>query len=161
MKKLFRTPIFNQKDIFNLRTPLIIIGSAGSGKTMLTLEKMKECTGDILYVTHSPYLVEHSRNLYYANGYENEEQNLDFLSYHEFIETIKVPDGKEINFNLFSSWFNRHKNKSFNDANKLYEEFKGVITGTIIDKKHLSLDDYCNLGIKQSIFPIDGAESHR
>ena len=35
-----------QEDIFQLNPPLIIIGSAGSGKTMLTLEKMKTCPGE-------------------------------------------------------------------------------------------------------------------
>lgn len=142
-----------QDEIFSLRLPLMIIGSAGSGKTMLTLEKMKECRGDILYVTHSPYLVENSRNLYYANQYNNDDQNLDFLSYNELLETVKVPEGKEIGIKQFSNWLLRqHKPKQFNDANKLYEEFKGVITGTMIDRKYLSREDYISLGIKQSIF---------
>ncbi|MES9902866.1 MAG: hypothetical protein ABW168_09300 [Sedimenticola sp.] len=55
-----------QNAIYALQPPLIIIGSAGSGKTALTLEKMKESEGDILYITRSPYLVHNSRELYYA-----------------------------------------------------------------------------------------------
>jgi len=142
-----------QGEIFQLPFPLIIVGSAGSGKTALTLEKMKECYGDILYITHSPFLVENSRNLYYANQYHNEEQNIDFLSYLELLETVKVPDGKEINSKIFSSWLARqNRTKLFNDANKLYEEFKGVITGSIIKQKYLLRDEYLNLGVKQSIF---------
>ena len=53
------------------RPPLIIVGSAGSGKTALTLEKMKAAAGDILYVTRSPFLARHARDLYYAHGYES------------------------------------------------------------------------------------------
>ena len=47
----------DQQEIFDLLPPLVIIGSAGSGKTALTLEKMKQATGDVLYVSHSPFLV--------------------------------------------------------------------------------------------------------
>lgn len=141
-----------QHEILQLRFPLIVIGSAGSGKTVLTLEKMKECYGDILYITNSPFLVESSRNLYYSNQYSNEDQNIDFLSYRELLETIKVPEGKEINSKLFAGWLTKHRTKLFNDANKIYEEFKGVITGSIIHKRHLSKDEYISLGIKQSIF---------
>ena len=53
-----------QHDIFQWPLPLVLIGSAGSGKTALTLEKLKTYSGKILYVTHSPYLVQHARNLY-------------------------------------------------------------------------------------------------
>lgn len=142
-----------QYEIFKLHFPLIIVGSAGSGKTALTLEKMKECYGDILYITHSPFLVENSRNLYYTNQYTNEDQNIDFLSYRELLETVKVPDSQEINSKIFSTWLAKQdRPRSFNDPNKLYEEFKGVITGSITDKKYLSRENYLALGIKQSIF---------
>jgi hypothetical protein len=145
-----------QYDIFMLHFPLIIIGSAGSGKTVLTLEKMKECYGDILYITHSPFLVENSRNLYYANQYNNEDQNIGFLSYRELLETVKVPDGKEVNSKIFSAWLaGQNRTKLFSDANKLYEEFKGVITGSIINQRYLLRDEYTNLGIKQSIFRLE------
>ena len=52
-----------QDEAFSLRPPLILIGSAGSGKTVLTLEKLKQLKDDILYVTRSQYLAENSRNL--------------------------------------------------------------------------------------------------
>lgn len=142
-----------QYAILKFNFPLIIIGSAGSGKTVLTLEKMKECYGDILYITHSPFLVEYSRNLYYANQFSNEDQNIDFLSYRELLETIKIPEGKEINSRMFSTWLIRQNRiRLFKDANKLFEEFKGVLTGSVIDKKYLTRDEYIGLGIKQSIF---------
>jgi len=73
---------WQQDNIFNHPIPLIIIGSAGSGKTMLTLEKMKSCPGSVLYVTNSPYLVQNARDLYYANYYTNDDQEVEFLSYN-------------------------------------------------------------------------------
>lgn len=73
----------DQEAIYREDPPLVIVGSAGSGKTALTLEKKKDVTGDILYVTRSPFLVRNAWDLYFANGYDNEEQNIDFLSYRE------------------------------------------------------------------------------
>ncbi|MDX2303361.1 MAG: 3'-5' exonuclease [Microscillaceae bacterium] len=142
-----------QEEVFQLPSPLIIIGSAGSGKTALTLEKMKTLPGKILYTTLSAFLVENSHNLYYALGYENEKQEVDFMSFNEFLSSIEVPQGKEIDYRAFEQWIWRFKQShKIKDAYKVYEEFKGVITGAIVDKPHLSKEDYLNLGVKQSIF---------
>ncbi|MCD8524509.1 MAG: hypothetical protein LRY67_01715, partial [Gammaproteobacteria bacterium] len=145
-----------QESIFQMNPPLILIGSAGSGKTMLTLEKMKQCLGEVLYVTGSDYLVQNARQLYYANYYSNEDQEVDFLSYREFCETIQVPQGKEMDFPQFSAWLSRSGKLSYlKEANKLYEEFKGVLTGNALDKRFLSKEDYLTLGVKQSIYPAN------
>ena len=145
-----------QQNIFNLPLPVIIIGSAGSGKTLLTLEKMKCCQGTILYVTGSPYLVQNAQQLYYAHGYNNDAQEIEFLSYRELLETIYLPEGKEMDFPTFSAWLTRtNRDKLFQDAHTLYEEFKGVITGNTLDKPYLSQQDYINLGIKQSIYALE------
>ena len=133
--------------------PLIIIGPAGSGKTALTLEKMKRAHGQVLYVTLSPYLADNSRNIYYAHHYENEDQEISFLSFREFLETMRVPDGREITYRVFASWLMRFpRQQRVADAHRLYEEFRGVITGSIVDKPYLSREDYLSLGIRQSIY---------
>jgi len=145
-----------QHEAFNQHSPLILIGSAGSGKTALTLEKIKMLTGDILYVTLSPYLTEHARNLYYAHNYENDEQNLDFLSFREFLESLRVPENRPMTFRAFAGWYGRHRHSyPIKDAHMLYEEFNGVLTGSAIDRPFLSRDDYQALGVRQSIFPSD------
>ncbi|MDP2100732.1 MAG: ankyrin repeat domain-containing protein [Methylobacter sp.] len=141
-----------QQSIFDLQPPLIVIGSAGSGKTALTLEKMKQAVGDVLYVTQSAYLVKNSRDLYYANHYDNPDQQIDFLSFQEFLESIRVPAGKPITFQAFQQWFSRFRQGQLKDAHKLFEEFRGVITGPATDKSWLSREDYLNLGVKESIF---------
>lgn len=143
----------SQQSIYTLQPPLVIIGSAGSGKTALTLEKMKHAVGDVLYVTQSTYLVKNSRDLYYAQGYDNEDQQVDFLSFQEFLESIQVPEGKPVTFQSFQQWFSRYRQGSqLKDAHKLFEEFRGVITGPATDKSWLSREDYLSLGIKESIF---------
>ncbi|MCX6998614.1 MAG: hypothetical protein NTV49_16405 [Kiritimatiellaeota bacterium] len=143
-----------QNEIFALRPPMILIGSAGSGKTVLTLEKLKQLSGDILYVTLSPYLAENARNLYYANGYDNERQSVDFLSYGEFLESIHVPEGRAITFRDFATRFGRHDHQTpaLRDTHKLYEEIHGVLTGSVVDRPMLSRAEYLNLGVRQSIF---------
>ncbi len=142
-----------QHEIFNLSPPLIVIGSAGSGKTVLTLEKLKHLSGDILYVTLSPYLAENARSLYYSNDYENDRQSIDFLSFKELLETIRVPEGREINYMEFERWFERYKHHApIKNTHQLYEEFNGVLTGYPVDRAILGRSDYLNLGVRRSIF---------
>lgn len=142
-----------QEETYQRPLPLIIIGPAGSGKTALTLEKMKAVPGRVLYVTLSRYLADNSRNLYYANNYENEDQEIAFLSFREFLETIRVPEGREITYSAFAKWLLRiPKQLRVSDAHRLYEEFRGVLTGSVVDKAHLSREDYRDLGVRQSIF---------
>lgn len=142
-----------QQDIFHLKPPAIIIGSAGSGKTVLTLEKLKQLHGSIVYVTRSPFLADNSRKLYYANGYDNEHQEIDFLSFDEFLGGIRMPEGRELTFREFSRWFERHRpTAKLKDAHALFEEFNGVITGMPVDCEYLSRENYLGLGVKQSIF---------
>ncbi len=142
-----------QDEIYRLPAPLIIIGPAGSGKTALTLEKMKAAAGEVLYVTLSRYLADNSRNIYYSNRYENETQEISFLSFREFLETMRVPEGREVTYSAFARWLMRFpKQQRVHDAHRLYEEFRGVITGSVIDKPWLGRDEYLNLGVRQSIY---------
>jgi hypothetical protein len=142
-----------QQEIYHHPAPLIIIGPAGSGKTALTLEKMKRVHGQVLYVTLSPYLADNSRNIYYAHHYENDDQEISFLSFREFLETMRVPEGREITYSIFAKWVIRFpRQQRVSDAHRLYEEFRGVITGSMIDKPWLSREDYLNLGVRQSIY---------
>ncbi len=150
----------DQDSIFRMSLPLIIIGSAGSGKTVLTLEKLKKLKGDVLYVTLSPYLTENASRLFYSSNYENEKLNIDFLSFRELLETLEVPAGKELDYKNFAYFFQRHKIAlKLKDAHKAFEEIRGVITGMDVSKKYLSRNDYLSLGIKQSIFLKNERES--
>ncbi len=149
-----------QQAVYELPPPLIVIGSAGSGKTALTLEKMKHAIGDVLYVTQSAYLVNNARDLYYANYYENPEQQIDFLSFQEFLESIRAPSGRPLDFARFQDWFARHRQAhGLRDAHKTFEEFRGVITGPATDKSWLSRADYLALGVKESIFAAEEREA--
>lgn len=141
-----------QLSIFEHTLPLVIIGSAGSGKTALLLEKLKLLTGSILYVTESPHLKERSEKLY--SEHPSSKGQITFYSFHEFLESIRIPPQTRCTKELFSQWFELHKSSSaIKDTHSLFEEFRGVLTATISEHIHLSLEEYQELGIKQSIFP--------
>lgn len=141
-----------QDMVYRLPPPVIVVGSAGSGKTALTLEKMKHAEGDVLYVTHSAYLATSARDLYYAYGYERDGQEAVFLSYREFLETIRVPQGREATWREFAAWFKRMR-QAFKgiDAHQAFEEIRGVIAADAAGI--YSLEQYRALGVRQSIFP--------
>jgi hypothetical protein len=148
-----------QQAVFSLPLPLVIIGSAGSGKTALTLEKMKQLRGRVAYISLSPYLVENAQRIYYAGAYQEEGQEIDFISFHDYLQGIKIPEGREIIFRDFDNWYSRYRQSfKFREPYKLYEEFRGVLTGSVVDKAWMSREDYLGLGIKQSIFPAQERE---
>ncbi len=138
------------------RPPLILIGSAGSGKTVLTLEKLRQLPGEVLYVTHSPYLVDNARTIYYAHHYENDAQEVSFLSLAEFVQSIGTPEGQPLTFAAFAAWFSRYRGASpVKDAHALHEEFNGVLSGSAPDRPCLSREDYLALGVRRSIFTAE------
>ena len=146
----------DQANIYSHRPPMVLIGSAGSGKTVLVLEKIKTLTGRILYTSLSPYLVDNARQLYYANGYENEDQEIDFLSFSQYLNSWQKPEGREIKYKQFNGWFQRHTIAlKFTDAYKLFEEFNGVITGQAIAGEFFTLPEYLALGVRQSVYTVE------
>ena len=142
-----------QEAVRRLPAPVVLVGSAGSGKTAVTLVKLREAEGHVLYVTQSAYLAQSARALYDAHGYENSTQEAEFLSYREFLETLHVPQGREVSFNAFHGWFDRNRTaaKALGDidAHALFEEFRGVIGAQPTGP--LSLPDYQALGPRQSL----------
>lgn len=140
-----------QEAIYRMPPPLVVVGSAGSGKTALTLEKLKHAEGEVLYVTLSAYLAQGARDLYYAHGFEHAGQDAVFLSYREFVESIHVPPGREAQWRDFAGWFARMR-QTFRDidAHQAFEEIRGVITAA--HDGALSRAVYCALGVRQSIF---------
>ena len=142
-----------QAAVFATPLPLIVVGSAGSGKTALTLEKLKTLPGHGLYLTRSSFLVENARSLYYAHRYANEGQEVDFLSLAELVETIRVPKGREARWPDFAAWFGRQPGPfAARDAHRIFEEVTGVLTGSAETEPYLSEEEYLALGVRQSIF---------
>ncbi len=140
-----------QDEVFRRPAPLIVVGSAGSGKMALTLEKLKGVEGDVLYVTRSAYLAQNARALYFHEGFESERQDATFLSYREFVESLRVPEGREVQWRDFAPWFDRQR-QDFRDIDgrQAFEEIQGVITAG--EDGPLGREAYRTLGVRQSLF---------
>ena len=146
-----------QDEAYRHPAPLVVIGSAGSGKTAVTLARLREAEGRVLYVTLSAYLAQSARALHAALGFENPKQEVDFLSYRELLETLHVPPGREVTLPVFAAWWQRveqGQRQSLRllgelDAQALFEEFRGVIGAQPAGP--LSLEDYLALGTRQSL----------
>ena len=147
-----------QQAVYRLNPPLIVVGSAGSGKTALTLEKLKDAAGEVLYVTQSPYLAQSARDLYRANGFVRDDQQAQFLSLRELVEELRIPPGREAGWPDFSAWFARVR-QGFKglDAHAVFEEIRGVITADAAGP--LGREAYLALGIRQSIYGAEQRES--
>lgn len=146
-----------QEAVESAPLPLVLIGSAGSGKTALALHRLRQATGPVLYVTQSAWLARSAREIYFAHGWDDAAQEPDFLSFREFLETLRVPDGREVRFADFAAWFARHRqNYRFTDAHACFEEFRGVIGSA--PEGVLDRDAYLVLGARQSIFGADERE---
>ncbi|MGX9687038.1 AAA family ATPase [Deinococcus wulumuqiensis] len=139
-----------QDAVYRTPAPVILVGSAGSGKTALTLQKLREMPGRVLYVTLSKFLAQSAAGLYGAHGFENEAQEVSFLSFADFLRTIRVPSGREVTFEDFRTWVTRQPGLKGGDAHQLFEEFRGVLSSSPAGA--LSREDYLGLGIRQSIY---------
>lgn len=142
-----------QDEAYRHPAPLVVIGSSGSGKTAVTLARLREAEGRVLYVTLSAYLAQSARNLHAALGFENPKQEVDFLSYRELLETLRVPPGREVTLPMFAAWCERHRQtlRLLGDleAQALFEEFRGVLGAQVAGP--MSPTDYLALGTRQSL----------
>lgn len=141
-----------QDEALRKRPPLVVIGSAGSGKTALLLERLRRVPGRVAYVTGSRWLAETARGLYVAfDGAPPEQEQADFLSYQQLLETVEVPRGRPVTFRDFLGFFERHRQKvRFADAHQCFEELRGVLTAE--PEGPLSREQYLALGVRQSMF---------
>ena len=141
-----------QDAVYRTPAPVILVGAAGSGKTVLTLQKLREMPGQVLYVTLSKFLAQSAAGLYGAHGFENEAQEVSFLSFADFLQTIRVPQGREVTFEDFRGWVTCQPGMKGGDAHQLFEEFRGVLSSSPTGA--LRREEYLGLGIRQSIYPV-------
>ena len=140
-----------QEAVLRAPCPILLVGTAGSGKTVLALERMRDARGDVAYVTRSAALAEHARTMYFAHRFEAEDQRADFRSFRELLESVRVPSAEPATYARFAAWFARHREATrFTDAHQAFEEIRGVVTAQ--PGGPLSREAYLGLGPRQSIF---------
>ncbi|PSF38606.1 DNA helicase UvrD [Aphanothece hegewaldii CCALA 016] len=153
-------------ELVNLRGNVILLGSAGTGKTTVGLYRLLKDLKDYpisrkrLYVAYNPLLVNHVREQFkkLANNLDTE-----FLELFEF-KTIKtlcldilkaVNDLKnaedEIKYQGFLKWYRPQETRQY-PAPLVWDEIRSIIKGgqLLTDKQFLSLYEYENLGQRRS-----------
>ncbi|MGV3619207.1 MAG: hypothetical protein ACO1OB_00240, partial [Archangium sp.] len=140
-----------QEEVLRHRPPLVIVGSAGSGKTALLLQQLRSAPVRVLYLTESAWLAQSARGLFVALDHDPGDQEADFLSYRQFLDSLAVPAGQPVTFREFTAFFERHRQKlRFTDAHRCFEEFRGVLCASA--EGPLSLEQYLALGVRQSLY---------
>ena len=122
--------------------PVFLMGSAGSGKTLVEICKaLKNAHQPIQqgYFTFTPLLRETAENLY--KKYQSLKGITGTTEFHTirnyFLDLLKIPDTKHFSFEKFLVWYKEKKknpNKNFNfiwktDPVELWTEIRGIIKG--------------------------------
>ena len=119
----------------HIKTPLLLRGSAGSGKTTVALHKLLTSSiGEqrVAYFTYTKYLLENAQSLYLR--YKNESSNAEFFRFNSYCESIiDASDYQVVTFERFRIWFieNTYRNKFFEgfDPVDIWAEIRGMVKG--------------------------------
>ncbi|MGL6066934.1 MAG: UvrD-helicase domain-containing protein [Cetobacterium sp.] len=157
--------------------PHFIAGSAGSGKSTLTLRKLLNLEENsevynyskILYLTANRYLKDNSFEQY--KEFRTKENEIsEFFTLKEFLcTTLNISPTKVADFNKFKEFFRfsyPNKKRINLSIEEVYSEINGIIKGLMINKtadnwnrdlhhSSIPLLDYLNLSLKYSTLDED------
>jgi tetratricopeptide (TPR) repeat protein len=139
---LYLTP--EQKDVLGSSLPLLVSGTAGSGKTTLSVYYLLNTQLNMkkkIFITYNRYLKNFASRLYRGLLNETEWRDEvvppDFYVFKEFNLEIAAQHGKiflpekEVDFNRFSRMFAAHSmHDKFNSA-LVWEEIRSIIKGAL------------------------------
>ncbi len=131
-----------QQDVLKLKPPVLLSGTAGSGKTTLAvyyLVKGSHTGQDVLFVTCSHFLRDYSEKLYQGlivhSSLENKVGKVRFSMLRNLVLEILAaaaihPDLKqEVDLKGFSEIFSRHSLAKKYDPVLVWEEIRSIIKG--------------------------------
>jgi ATP-dependent DNA helicase UvrD/PcrA len=143
--------------------PVLLSGSAGSGKTTIAVHRLAAAMGAAseiraLYVTYSTWLRDHARRLFHdllACRGDVLPASPDFLTVHELYrtligETAAAPLGGAVDYPEFARWYEGQFRRA--DAALAWEEIRGIVKGANLDPTRALLPrgDYEALGRKRA-----------
>src|SRR6059036_2259855 len=154
----------DQYEILRASGPLLLAGSAGSGKTTIAIHRLVEArsqteTGRLLYLSYSPWLVDYARRLYrdvmIARGADPQAGPPHFLTFADLYRKLIHPKEGEARADLvtcesFASWLKHGAPRV--DASLAWEEVRSILKGACLNLGRPMLDerDYYDLGRKRA-----------
>jgi len=157
-----------QYEILRAPGPLLLAGSAGSGKTTIAVHRLAAAALQpdppaALYLSYSEELVEHARGLYAdlvaAKG-GAPDRSPDFFTFGDLYRSLVPRDFREhqarpMNESLFREWF-RKSGRSLDPA-LVWEELRSILKGACLPLDQPLLDEatYFELGRKRAPLFVD------
>lgn len=141
--------------------PHFIAGSAGSGKSTITLRKLLNLEehadfynfSNILYLTSNRYLKDNSFEQY-KEFRKDGEKIADFFTLKEFLsKSLNIPTRNIVDFNRFKEFFRfsyPNRKKFTLSIEEIYSEINGIIKGLMIKDNA----DNWNRDLSQNIMPL-------
>ena len=143
--------------------PVLLSGSAGSGKTTIAVHRLAAAMGmadgvRALYLTYSTWLRDHARRLFHdllvCRG-DAFQTSPGFLTVQELyrtliVETGGVPPGPVVDYPEFARWYGGQYRRP--DAALAWEEIRSIVKGASLDPTRplLPREEYVALGRKRA-----------
>lgn len=159
----------HQYDVLKKNPPMVIHGSAGSGKTTLglyfiqkLLKEYNEC--NVVYISKNEILVNDARETFLSMQKDNFGREVNFISFTDLlVETFcfdKKCIGSAKSYEYFSDFISKNIIKKY-EPFRLWTEITANIKGRInknISETLLSFDSYREISEKVSLYPVEERE---
>ena len=151
-----------QYDVVRAPGPVLLSGSAGSGKTTIAVHRMAAASAharsQILYVTYSRWLLDHARRLFaglLACRGDAVDVQPDFLTVHDLYRAIIARTGAAapehvVDYPEFARWY--HGTFRRDDSALAWEEIRSIVKGASLEPTRplLAREEYEALGRKRA-----------